>query len=62
MTRVEAWQPAADDERFAPGAFDGSIGKRIPWTYEGSRIGTATVVNAVVADDGSGVTLTLDLD
>lgn len=65
------WQPAGTvdvpgkgtfQQRFAPGAWDGQVGRRVPWTYEGDRIGTAVVVAAVVSDDGSGVTLTLDLE
>lgn len=65
------WQPAGTvdipgkgelPQRFAQDAFAGSAGKKLPWTYEGSRLGEATVLAVKVAPDGSGATFTVELE
>ena len=62
MTRFEIVQYAGEHETFAPQAFDGSIGKAVPLKVERRGAGEATLVAAVVADDGKSATLTFDLD
>ena len=62
MTRFEIVQYAGEHETFAPQAFDGSIGKTVPLNVEGRGAGEATLVSAVVADDGKSATLTFELD
>ena len=49
-------------ERFAPHAFDSLAGQTVPWTYEGGRIGEATVVGVVVSDDGLRAEWTVDVE
>ena len=60
-TRSSFWQPAEAFERFAPGAFDRTIGQVIPLKYEGRVIGHQRVIAAEVADDGSGVMFTVEV-
>jgi phage head maturation protease len=68
--RYTIWQPAGTvdipgkgefTERFAPGAFDGTVGKEVPLTYEEREIGRGRVVSAEVAEDGSGVSITYEV-
>jgi hypothetical protein len=60
--RYTAWVPAAEGERFGPGAFDGQVGRATRLNFFGTAIGWATIVSAEVAGDGSGVTLTFDAE
>ena len=59
--KVELRQPAGEHERFAPHSWDGQIGKRVPFKVAGVQIGTATLLAAMVSEDGSEVLLTLDI-
>jgi hypothetical protein len=49
-------QPAGPNQRFAPGCFDGSVGRQIP-----VGASTGSLLSYVVADDGSYVDLTFTL-
>ena len=60
MSRFEIVQHAGEGETFAPQAFDGSIGKTVPVKVEGGDSSEATLVAAVVAEDGRSARLTLD--
>jgi len=67
--RVEIYQPAAENERFAAGAFDRMINRQVPWVFRATEdgpvlryLGRATLVAATVDEDGRGVTLTVELD
>ena len=60
MSRFETIQHAGEGETFAPQAFDDSIGKTVPVKVEGGDSGEATLVAAVVADDGRSARLTFD--
>jgi hypothetical protein len=61
MTRISFWYPAENHERFAPHAFDGAIGKQVPMKSPALEdMGMYTLVAADVAEDGSGVTLTIE--
>jgi len=69
-TRVEQYQPAGvfqvpgkgeAEQKFAQGAFDGSVGKVVPITMEGRTIGSGRVISADVALDGSGVTIVYEI-
>jgi phage head maturation protease len=68
--RYTFWSPAGTfevpgkgefPERFAPGAFDRTVGTVVPLTYEGSTIGRGRVISAEVAADGSGVSITYEV-
>jgi hypothetical protein len=49
-------------ERFAHDAFDSQVGRTVPLRVEGSTDAVqATVTDAEVSDDGTMVTLTLDV-
>jgi hypothetical protein len=71
MTQISFWQPAGTyavpgkgefPEKFMPRAFDRAIGKQVPMTGPGGEdLGLCTLVAAEVAEDGSGVTLTVEL-
>lgn len=63
MRRIEFVQPAGPDERFAADAFDGQVGKVIPFNIEGSPGGhvNARVAAAKVSSDGRSVRLTLEV-
>lgn len=52
---------ADDGDRFAPGAFDGQIGKVIPILADGGA-SQALLIAAKVADDGTSAELTVDGD
>lgn len=60
-------QEAASGQRFAPDAFDSAIGRTVPIMVSDGGLGTgvpsgeATLVAAVVADDGLSVELTIDM-
>jgi hypothetical protein len=47
--------------KFMPGAFDGSVGKVVPLTYEGRQFGHGRVIAAKVADDGYSVEFTYEI-
>jgi hypothetical protein len=66
--RIQFRISAGEDGRFAPGAFDGMVGKPVPWTLKAeegglvlAELGTATLVEAVVDQDGKGATLTAEM-
>jgi hypothetical protein len=55
-------QSAAPGEQFAHDAFDSQVGRSVPFRVEGAAdAAEATVVAAEVSDDGTRVTLTLDV-
>lgn len=60
MSRIQIVQYADDPGRFAPRAFESSIGKIVPLKVEGRQVGEAKLVAAEVADDGRSVRLTFD--
>lgn len=61
MSVVSFNWPAAGDAVFAPGAWDGQIGKEIRVDFGG--VGeTGHLLAAQVAEDGRSVRLTLDVD
>jgi hypothetical protein len=69
--RVTFWEPAPPYEvpgkgefptQFAPHALDHLIGTQAPLTLHGRVIGTVTVVDIVVDDDGRGATWTMDTE
>ncbi|HKT02150.1 MAG TPA: hypothetical protein VJT31_21690 [Rugosimonospora sp.] len=55
--------PAGDQQRFASNAFDSQVGRQVPLTAgdDAQRIGTATLVSALVNGDGSDVELTYEV-
>ena len=68
--RYTFWHPAGSvhvpgkgefAERFAPGAFDGTVGTEFPITLQGNVIGRGRLIEAEVAEDGSGVSLTYEV-
>ena len=60
---IETVLHAGKDERYAPGAFDKAVGRRIPYpTAWDERRVDAFLVAATVAPDGLSCTLRLDLD
>jgi hypothetical protein len=60
MTRITVSQKAPTGERFAPGCFDSSVGKHIPFRIDGQPVATCELLAADVADDGTAVRLTLE--
>jgi hypothetical protein len=59
---------AAEHERFAPGAFDRTVGSQVPVNLRVTdggpvlaSLGTGTVIAAEVAGDGTSVTLTVEV-
>lgn len=63
--RVKVGQPAPGDDRFAPGAFDGNIGKRITVRVvvgAHSYPTTGTLVEARVTQGGRLAELTVEID
>jgi hypothetical protein len=60
--QVSSSVPAGPGERFAHGAFDSQVGRTVPFRVEGSSdAAEATVIAAEISDDGTAVTLTLDV-
>lgn len=53
-------QPADAYERFAPGCFDGVIGKAVKLNFEGTVLGDATLVAAEVVEDGRAAWFTFE--
>lgn len=53
----KGWFP----QKFAPGAFDSSIGKVIPIMLDGRQIGHGRLTGADVAGDGDSVQLTYEI-
>ena len=67
--RTTFHRSAEEHERYAPHAFDGVIGKTVPWnlreTEDGPALstpGTATVIAVEVDEDGRGATWTVDFE
>ena len=67
---IEFYQPAGTveipgkgefEDRYAPHAFDGTIGKEVPFKIKGIERGRATVVAVKVDEDGRGATWTVDI-
>lgn len=61
MTRIQYQMFADVDERFGPRAFQGQIGEQISVTMPDGSSVEGKIANAVVAEGGLAVTLTLDL-
>jgi hypothetical protein len=59
--RISFDHPAEAGERFAPDAFDVSVGKEVRLSVQGRPSGTCRLVAAEVASDGSSVMLTYDV-
>lgn len=59
--RVSIDQPAPANARFAPDVFDSQVGHTVPLRIEGSPDVEAVLVYAEVSEDGTSVTLTLDV-
>lgn len=59
--RVDINQSAPSNVRFAPDVFDSQVGRTVPLRIEGSADAEAVVVDAKVAEDGTSVTLTLEV-
>jgi hypothetical protein len=59
--RPRATEPEIPGERFAHDAFDSQVGRTVPFRIEGADATEATVVGAKVSDDGTSVTLTLEV-
>ena len=60
-TVTMVWQPAPENTRYAPGCFDSSIGKRVPFKVNGVRAASCKLLAAEVVDEGAAVLLTLEL-
>lgn len=52
---------AGETGKFASGSWDSQIGKTVPFKVEGCHVADATVISAGVAEDGSSVTLTVEI-
>src|SRR5258708_2829131 len=53
--------PAGENERFASGSSDAQVGKTVPFKLDDRHVADATVISAEVAEDGSGVSLTVEI-
>lgn len=62
MTVIEVMLHAGEDERYASTAFDGAVGRRIPYPSVWDEQHRALVLAAEVASDGRSCRLRLDLD
>jgi phage head maturation protease len=60
MTRITVSQQAKFGEVFAPGCFDSSVGKHVPFKVDGQSVTTCELLAAEVAEDGLSVQLTLE--
>lgn len=67
--KITLWMPANPGEVFAAGALDRQVGRTVPLRWRAghggtvpAELGSAIVTSAVVAADGSGVTLTMETD
>jgi len=60
MTRVEFWQSAGENERYAPGAFAKVINTTVPLKLNGTEVGRCTIVSVTPDDDGRGATWVVD--
>ena len=58
MSQLSFWEPAGENERFDPHAWDSQIGNQVPFR---PGPGSCTLIAAEVAGDGSGVTLTIEI-
>ena len=61
MTTITFRQPAPRESRFTLGCFDAWIGRQVPFRIMDRWVGDCRVVSAELADDGSAVTLTVDI-
>jgi hypothetical protein len=71
VTRISFWQPAGTydvpgkgqyPQEYAPHAFDQAVGKQVPVKGPDRQdLGLCTVVAAEVAEDGTGVMLTIEV-
>lgn len=52
---------AGEGERFARGSWDLQVGKTVPFKLGDRHAADATVISAEVAEDGSGVSLTVEV-
>lgn len=65
MTRQIITIRAGEHERFAPRSWDSQIGKEVPVNLretDDAQVGRGRVIAAEVSEDGSSVTLTLEVD
>jgi hypothetical protein len=64
VTTIQVRQAADENERYVPGCFDSSVGKHIPFKLGDHPVPGATckLIAAEVADDGSEVLLTLEVE
>lgn len=60
-TVTTVWQRAPEGTHYAPGCFDSSIGKHVPFKVNGARVADCKLLAAEVVDDGAAVLLTLEL-
>lgn len=60
-THTTVIQHAPEHHTFAPGSFDNQIGKTVPLTIEGRQLDNCKIMAAEISEDGSAVTLTLEL-
>lgn len=51
---------AGENERFAPGCFDNSIGQEVPVIFDGRMCETGMITGAEVAADGRSVLITYE--
>ena len=57
--KMTFWLPAGDD-RLVPGCFDSVIGMVVPLKFGDRQMGTAKILAAEVASDGTGVEITYE--
>lgn len=61
MTTLTFRQPAPKGSRFVHGCFDSWLGSRVPFRVMDRWVGGCLIVSAQVAEDGSAVTLVVDV-
>lgn len=52
---------AGEHERFMSGSWDSQVGKTVPFKLNDRHVADATVISAEVAEDGSGVSLAVEV-
>lgn len=60
MTRITVSQQAPFGEAFAPGCFDSSVGKHVPFKIDGQSVTICELLSVEVSDDGLSVLLTVE--
>lgn len=61
MTQIVANQYPDEGARFAPNAFDQSVGVEVPFKIDDRVIGTSVLLGYTVAEDGSYATMTFEI-